>query len=101
MAGLRKWPAASCAVEAGRASAASSPARVVPSSLASSVEGGGRRHFQAAKNACGLDQYEVRRYIGWYRHIALAMLAHDCLTVMAADAAAKGVRKRFQVRGQH
>ncbi|MEV6146312.1 IS701 family transposase [Streptomyces sp. NPDC051992] len=31
--------------------------------------------FQAAKNECGLDQYEVRRYPGWYRHITLAMLA--------------------------
>nr|WP_307841712.1 IS701 family transposase [Streptomyces endocoffeicus] len=46
--------------------------------------------FQAAKNECGLDQYEVRRYIGWYRHITLAMLAHAYLAVMAADAAAKG-----------
>ena len=25
--------------------------------------------FQAAKNECGLDQYEVRHYVGWYRHI--------------------------------
>nr|WP_051801269.1 hypothetical protein [Streptomyces sp. NRRL F-525] len=31
--------------------------------------------FQAAKNECGLNQYEVRRYVGWYRHITLAMLA--------------------------
>lgn len=28
----------------------------------------------AAKNECGLDEYEVRRYVGWYRHITLAML---------------------------
>ncbi|MEV5237345.1 IS701 family transposase [Streptomyces pseudogriseolus] len=27
--------------------------------------------FQAAKNECGLDRYEVRRYPGWYRHITL------------------------------
>jgi SRSO17 transposase len=46
--------------------------------------------FQAAKNECGLDQYEVRRYVGWYRHITLSMLAHAYLAVMAADAAAKG-----------
>lgn len=46
--------------------------------------------FQAAKNECGLDQYEVRRYTGWLRHITLAMLAHAFLAVMAADAAAKG-----------
>jgi SRSO17 transposase len=42
--------------------------------------------FQAAKNECGLDQYEVRRYPGWYRHITLAMLAHAFLAAMAAAA---------------
>jgi SRSO17 transposase len=47
--------------------------------------------FQAAKNECGLDQYEVRRYPGWYRHITLAMPAHAFLAAMAATAtAAKG-----------
>ncbi|WUT58279.1 hypothetical protein OIE50_48995 [Streptomyces canus] len=46
--------------------------------------------FQAAKNECGLDQYEVRRYVGWTRHITLAMLAHAFLAVTAAQAAAKG-----------
>ncbi len=42
--------------------------------------------FQSAKNECGLDQYEVRRYPGWYRHITLVMLAHAFLAVMAAQA---------------
>ena len=46
--------------------------------------------FQAAKNECGLDQYEVRRYVGWYRHITLAMLAHAFLTAMSARAVEKG-----------
>jgi SRSO17 transposase len=32
----------------------------------------------------GLDQYQVRRYDGWYRHITLAMLAHALLTVTRA-----------------
>lgn len=45
--------------------------------------------FQAAKNECGLDQYEVRRYTGWMRHVTLAMLAHAFLAAMAA-AASKG-----------
>lgn len=45
---------------------------------------------QAAKNECGLDQYEVRRYTGWMRHITLAVLAHAFLAAMAADAAARG-----------
>jgi SRSO17 transposase len=42
--------------------------------------------FQAAKNECGMDEYEVRRYIGWYRHITLSMLAHAVLTILAAQA---------------
>jgi SRSO17 transposase len=50
--------------------------------------------FQAAKNECGLDQYEVRRYVGWYRHITLAMLAHAYLAVLAAQALERGAKKR-------
>jgi hypothetical protein len=46
--------------------------------------------FQAAKNECGLDQYEVRRYVGWYRHITLAMLAHAFLSPMTAHALERG-----------
>lgn len=42
--------------------------------------------FQAAKNEVGLDQYQVRRYDGWHRHITLAMLAHAYLAVTAAHA---------------
>jgi SRSO17 transposase len=55
--------------------------------------------FQTAKNECGLDQYEVRRYPGWYRHITLAMLAHAVLTALAAQArgeAAKGAAETDQ-----
>ncbi|BDP40159.1 hypothetical protein DAETH_01280 [Deinococcus aetherius] len=37
-----------------------------------------------AKGEVGLDQYEVRSWVGWYRHITLAMLAHAFLTVVAA-----------------
>ena len=35
--------------------------------------------FEEAKGQVGLDQYEVRRWDGWYRHITLAMLAHAYL----------------------
>ena len=31
--------------------------------------------FEAAKQEVGLDDYEVRRWHGWYRHITLSMLA--------------------------
>ena len=40
--------------------------------------------FQAAKDEYGLDEYEIRRYPGWYRHINLAMLAHTFLAAVAA-----------------
>ncbi|MEU1517675.1 IS701 family transposase [Streptomyces sp. NPDC005811] len=49
--------------------------------------------FQAAKNECGLDQYEVRRYPGWYRHITLAMLAHAFLAATAHQAQEKGAEQ--------
>jgi SRSO17 transposase len=38
--------------------------------------------FAAAKGEVGLDQYEVRRYPSWYRHITLAMLALAYLAVV-------------------
>lgn len=41
--------------------------------------------FQSAKGQVGLDQYQVRRYDSWYRHITLAMLAHAFLTVTTAQ----------------
>ena len=44
--------------------------------------------FEAAKGQVGLDQYEVRRWVGWYRHITLALLAHAFLAVTQHQAAA-------------
>ncbi len=46
--------------------------------------------FQSAKGEVGLDQYQVRLWDSWYRHITLAMLAHAFLTVTRAAAGAKG-----------
>ncbi|SNS00193.1 SRSO17 transposase [Haloechinothrix alba] len=37
--------------------------------------------FRTAKGETGLDQYQVRQWSGWYRHITLSMLAHAFLTV--------------------
>jgi SRSO17 transposase len=42
--------------------------------------------FQRAKEI-GLDQYEVRSWQGWHRHITLCLLAHAFLTAMQAVAA--------------
>lgn len=39
--------------------------------------------FESSKGGVGLDDYQVRLYHAWYRHITLAMLAHAFLTVCA------------------
>jgi SRSO17 transposase len=39
---------------------------------------------EAAKGEVGLDQYEVRSWTGWYRHITLAMWAYALLTSIRA-----------------
>ena len=46
--------------------------------------------FEEAKGEVGLDQYEVRRWDGWHRHITLAMLAHAYLTVIKYQAMEQG-----------
>lgn len=38
--------------------------------------------LELAKGEVGLDQYEVRHWVGWYRHITLAMLALAYLAVV-------------------
>ncbi len=37
--------------------------------------------IEAAKGEVGLDQYEVRRWDGWHRHVTLCLLAHAFLAV--------------------
>ena len=43
--------------------------------------------FKAAKQEVGLDEYQVRRWVGWYRHITLALLVHAFLAVTRSYAA--------------
>ena len=43
--------------------------------------------FETGKGEVGLDEYEVRRWDAWHRHITLAMIAHAYLTVVQAQAA--------------
>jgi SRSO17 transposase len=45
--------------------------------------------FERAKGEVGLDQYEVRRYDAWYRHITLCLLAHAFLEVTRTTANAE------------
>ena len=40
--------------------------------------------FEEGKGEVGLDQYEVRSWQGWYRHITLSMFAHAFLMVLRA-----------------
>ena len=47
--------------------------------------------FEAAKGEVGLDQYEVRSWTGWHRHITLAMLAHAYLAVLRKAAAGEKI----------
>ena len=46
--------------------------------------------FELAKQQVGLDEYEVRHWQGWYRHITLAMFALAFLTVVKAAGQKKG-----------
>ena len=68
-------------------------------SLQEVVRGAGSRwtvesRCEEAKGEVGLDQYEVRSWTGWYRHITLAMWALALLTIMRAGALAVEALKK-------
>jgi SRSO17 transposase len=46
--------------------------------------------FELAKGQVGLDDYEVRHWQGWYRHITLAMFALAFLTVVKVAGQKRG-----------
>jgi SRSO17 transposase len=50
--------------------------------------------FEAAKGEVGLDEYEVRSWTGWHRHVTLAMLAHAYLAVLRKAALGGSGRAR-------
>ena len=45
--------------------------------------------FEQAKGEVGLDQYQVRKWVSWHRHITLALLAHAFLAVVRAGESGK------------
>ena len=49
---------------------------------------------EAAKGEVGLDQYEVRSWTAWYRHITLAMWALALLAMMRAGTIAGDMLKK-------
>src|SRR5215216_3963945 len=50
--------------------------------------------FEAAKGEVGLDEYEVRSWVGWHRHVTLAMLAHAYLAALRKAALGGSGRAR-------
>lgn len=50
--------------------------------------------FEAAKQDCGLDEYEVRGWTAWHRHVTLSMLAHAFLAVVRATERKRGLPTR-------
>jgi SRSO17 transposase len=42
--------------------------------------------FEQAKGEVGLDEYEVRRWEAWHRHVTLSLLAHAYLAVLRSEA---------------
>ncbi|MGF1473255.1 MAG: IS701 family transposase [Rubrobacteraceae bacterium] len=57
--------------------------------------------FKAAKGETGLNEYEVRKWEGWHRHVTLSLLAHAYLAVLrpaaetAEDPAKGGIFSRI------
>ena len=41
--------------------------------------------FELAKQRVGLDEYEVRSWTGWHRHVTLAVLAQAFCTLLRND----------------
>ena len=73
--------------------------------LATLVQVAGRRWtievaFEHAKGEVGLDQYEVRSWTGWYRHITLALFAQAVLTVVRQHLAAQGPARGRRQKGR-
>jgi hypothetical protein len=65
----------------------SGPIRTPLAQLASVAEAGSGlgQCLDVARSRCGLDDYEVRRYPGWYRHVTLSMFAHVFLAGLGSE----------------
>jgi len=52
--------------------------------------------FECAKQEAGLDEYEVRSWVGWYRHVTLSLLALAFLAAVraAANQPRRGARSK-------
>jgi SRSO17 transposase len=50
--------------------------------------------FERAQGGCGLDHYEVRSWVGWYRHVTLSLLALAVLAVVRRRAEASAAQEK-------
>jgi SRSO17 transposase len=50
--------------------------------------------FELAKGDCGLDEYEVRSWAGWHRHVTLSLFALAAVAVTRSRAARPGRGKK-------
>jgi SRSO17 transposase len=50
--------------------------------------------LEQAKQETGLDEYEVRSWVGWHRHVTLSLLAHATLAALRARVAESPSRKK-------
>lgn len=72
-------------------------------SLEAMVEAAGKRWpieecFESAKGEIGLDDYEVRKWRGWYRHMTLCLVAHAFLAAARVEANAPEEEKQVPKR---
>ena len=50
--------------------------------------------FELAKGDCGLDEYEVRGWVGWHRHVTLSLWALAVVAVIRSRAAQPAGKKK-------
>lgn len=50
--------------------------------------------FELAKGDCGLDEYEVRSWVGWHRHVTLSLWALAVVTVIRSRAVQPAGKKK-------
>ena len=50
--------------------------------------------LELAKGDCGLDEYEVRTWVGWHRHVTLSLFALAVLSAIRSRAARPSRRKK-------
>src|SRR5260370_41053064 len=57
--------------------------------------------FEEGKGEVGLDEYEVRSWHGWYRHITLSMLALAFLATLRANGGGGALKKSLNRRPRY